>query len=139
MMSGLRRVRRGPRAFTDLAPLVDVTLMLVVFFLLTSQAVDVTAIDVDLPQAETGAALAANEAGRERLEILADGTLLLGATVIELEALATAVASSEQMIIAADAACRHGRVVAVVDALRAAGVAQIYYATADVEVGVADW
>ncbi len=134
-MSALRR-SHGARIqrLSDLTPLVDVALVLVVFFLLNYQAVDDAAIPVELP-----AALSAEPVRAPGLQfaVLEDGTVLLGERPIALAAIGDAVGDATTAAIRADRRVDYGRVVAVQDALRSAGVERIYSATR--EPGVEQW
>lgn len=133
-MSALRRRHRPARQFVDLAPLVDVTLMLVVFLLLSAQVVDAHAVPVELPTAATGERTPGEDL---ELVITAGGELLHGERSLTTDDLAELVADGRRAIIQADAAASHGRVVEVVDALRAAGAGGVFYATE--KPGLAEW
>ncbi|MFW5698859.1 MAG: ExbD/TolR family protein [Planctomycetota bacterium] len=134
-MSELRR-SHGARIqrLSDLTPLVDVALVLVVFFLLNYQAADDAAIPVELP-----AALSAEPIHAPRLQfaVLEDGTVLLDERPVALEAIAGVVGDATTAAIRADRRVAYGRVIAVQDALRSAGVERIYSATR--EPGVEEW
>ena len=131
----LRR-RHGPNnallflTVLPITPLVDIALLLLGFFLLAGQAI--TRLPVTLPKA--GTAEAATEALRVAIE--RDGALTLDGRAIELADLQRLAGGAERVELHADAAVAHGRVVAVVDALRAAGAQKVYYATTP---GVLDW
>jgi len=122
-----RRQRRGGRGLADLTPLVDITLMLVVFLLLTAQTVDRGVLPVDLPAALS----AEEEAGREprvlRVTVTAAGGVLHLGRELTLEQLRDLAGAHRRAVIDADAASPHGRVVAVVDVLRQAGLEEVAY------------
>ncbi len=76
---GRRRPVQGP----NLTPLIDVVFLLLVFFMLTSHFVREEAIPLDLPSAESGAALA-----EDILQVVLDdqGRIRLGEeTIVEVE------------------------------------------------------
>ncbi len=132
-MSRLRRRHRRERGALDFTSLVDVALVLVVFFLLSAQAGGLRSLPVVLPQA--GSATTERVAS---LELLIDrgGALTAQGRRLELAELAGVIGHAGRIVIAADAEARHGRVVEVVDALRRAGAREIYFATAP---AVQDW
>lgn len=132
----LRRRHTHAPALADFAPLVDVTLMLVVFLLLTAEVVDAHAVPVELPTVASGEASAA---GALELVITADGSIVHAGRELDLGALAGLVGEHASAVLQADTACPHGRVLAVVDVLREAGIGAIYYATEAEETGVTQW
>jgi biopolymer transport protein ExbD len=124
----LRRRHGFHQAYINLTPLIDMSLMLVVFFVLcltTSQAA-VRAMPVTLPESGT-----ADQPRPQELEVAVDraGAVSLGGRPITLAELEKAAAGVAQASLLADRDCTHGRVVEVVDALRRAGVKDVYYAT----------
>ncbi|MFW5844742.1 MAG: ExbD/TolR family protein [Planctomycetota bacterium] len=127
-MSHLRR-RFGPRRQgVELTPLVDVSLILVVFMLLNNERSDLKALAVDLPATRSAAA----EVDRRALvEVVIDpeGRIAVAGVGLGLEDLGAHVRPEDRVIILADAASRHGQVVAVVDRLRQLGVQSIHYAS----------
>lgn len=135
-MARLRRRHVHAPALADFAPLVDVTLMLVVFLLLTAEVVEAHAVPVDLPSVATGES---TSGGSLELVVTADGELVHAGTTLALDELAGLVAAETTVVLQADADCSHGRVLEVVDTLRAAGVAGVYYATEPKDTGVTEW
>ena len=116
---------------SDLTPLVDVALVLVVFFLLNAQVAEADAIPVSLPSAESAERL---DLPPLVLTILEDGTLLFGDEVIEPDALQEIASGHVEAVIRADAGSLYGRVVDIEDALRTAGVETVYSLTRPPEV-----
>jgi len=125
----LRRRHGVQLAFINLTPLIDVCLMLVVFFVLcltTSQSAP-RSLPVTLPEAASATAAAIST-----LEVVVqkDGALSIGGVPVTLEELAAKARGQARASILADRDCTHGRVVDVVDVLRRSGVADVYFATA---------
>ncbi len=125
----LRRRHGFHQAWINLTPLIDMAMMLVVFFVLcltTSQAA-MRAVAVTLPEA--GKAQAAPAA---TLEVVVDraGRISVDGRPVALAELAALAKGRPRAALLADKDARHGAVVEVVEALRAAGVAEVYYATA---------
>jgi biopolymer transport protein ExbD len=115
----------------NVTPLVDVTMVLLVVFMVTAKLVASTALPVDLPKAATGGAvqtvLAVSIDARGALSV--DGAALGGEG--ELGARARAAASRDRelrAVVHADAAVAHGRVVRVMDVLRTSGVSRLAFA-----------
>lgn len=129
----LRRRHGGQRTALDFTALVDIALVLVVYFVLASQAAQSRDLPVSLPQAGTGAKPAPNT-----LDLVIDvgGAISLKGRPVEVADLAKVVQGQPKVTLLADKQARHGRVVEVVDALRKLGVQEIYYATA---AGVEEW
>lgn len=130
---GLRRRHGGSRTALDFTALVDIALVLVVYFVLASQAAQSRDLPVSLPQAGTGTRPAV---GTLDLVIDAGGALTLKGRQLQVADLGTVVQGQPKVTLLADKQARHGRVVEVVDALRKLGVQEIYYATA---AGVEEW
>jgi biopolymer transport protein ExbD len=114
------------------------SLMLVVFFVLcltTSQAA-MRVVPVTLPEA--GSAESARTAS---LEVAVDrsGAVTVEGRPVQLADLGALATGVMRVSLLADTEARHGRVVEVVDALRRAGVKDIYYATAEPAKALKDW
>jgi len=112
-------------AAINVTPLVDITLVLLIIFMVTATYVVKEAIEVDLPRAASG-----DEVVAPTLAFALDreGRLFLdGAPVTQesaREAIHAAVASSSEAraIISADRAVSHGRVVEVIDLAKREGL-----------------
>jgi len=125
----LRRRHGVQLAFINLTPLIDVCLMLVVFFVLcltTSQAAP-RALPVTLPEA---ASATAPVVATLEVVVQKDGALTIGGAPLSLLELGARAHGQARASILADRDCTHGRVVDVVDVLRRAGVVDVYFATA---------
>jgi len=124
----LRRRHGVQLAFINLTPLLDVCLMLVVFFVLcltTSQSAP-RSLPVTLPEA---ASAAAPVVATLEIVVQKDGALSIGGAPVSLPELAARAHGQARASILADRDCTHGRVVDVVDILRRAGVTDVYFAT----------
>lgn len=123
----LRRRHGAARTGLDFTSLVDIALVLVVYFLLASQAAASRDLPVTLPQAGTG-----QQAATDTLELAVDrgGTVTHRGRTVELKELPALAGGAKRVTLLADSEAKHGRVVEVVDVLRRAGVPEVYYATA---------
>lgn len=133
-----RKARRADPKM-DITPLIDVVLLLVIFFMLTTTFIGAPAIKVKLPTSS------AKEISRERKEvkvtITKDGKLYVDRRVSgtgdpislkELEKLLNKVARENRdtmVIIRADEDTTHGNVVAVMDVAKNSGLNKLAIAT----------
>lgn len=114
----------------DIAPLINIVFLLLIFFLLTSTFVIAPSIPVDLPRSVT-----AETMKYENLEILvtADNLIYLNGrkiTTQDLNVLFKATAGKiRSILIKADGRASLGKVVEIWDLARALGIAQINIAT----------
>lgn len=115
----------------NVTPLVDVTLVLLVIFIVTAKMVIQQATPLDLPEATHGDAIEVVYA----VAIGADGALRIDGDPVELAHVADRTRAALQRhpqargIIEAHRAVPHGRVMAVMDVLRGAGMHRIAFAT----------
>ncbi len=117
--------RRRSSGVPNLTPLIDIVFLLLVFFMLTSHFVREEALNIDLPVADSGAAVEE----QDQLEVVIDasGRILLRDHIVELEdleaTLREALASSRNKVvrIRGDQAVSLGQAVGLLDAARAAG------------------
>ena len=135
-MSLRRRHGMGSLAI-NLTPLIDLSLMLAVFFILClcTTAAGVRALPVSLPQSKSGDP-ARDDPGTLEVAVDAHGAVSVDGRRVDLAALPALVRSGQRVALLADKDARHGEVVAVVDALRRAGATDIYYAT---QPALQDW
>lgn len=113
----------------NIAPLLDVVLLLLIFFVVTSSFAE-REIALDLPDAEAGE----QQADRDLVvNVLADGRILVGdeeLAIERIEALLTQTAAEGGSLeIRADASASHGSVVRILDRARRAGVLRVGFAT----------
>lgn len=132
-MAGGATPRRGMIVGINVTPLVDITLVLLVIFIVTARIVVAPAVPMDLPQAATG----------QEVQVVfsvmlpQDGTLLVNGSPVadrrELTArAATALQENPELraVVHADGDVAHRQVLAAMDALRQAGVSRIAFAVA---------
>ncbi|WP_456409869.1 ExbD/TolR family protein [Oceanithermus sp.] len=122
-----RRRRREPTI--NLAPLVDIVFLLVIFFMVTSTFITPeTGLPVDLPQAVTGEA---RPEGAPTVVVQADGQAFWKGEPVDdaalLASLQKALAQDPvgTVILRADRKTPHGRVVQVMDLIRQAGAKRV--------------
>lgn len=105
----------------NVTPLVDVVLVLLVIFMITAPQLYQDALKVQLPQAKT-----ADDQSKSTLQIVVDGqgTITVDKKPFSLEELTAHVQASkpQSAIIMADKKVEHGRVIVIIDLLKAGGV-----------------
>jgi biopolymer transport protein ExbD len=118
----------------DLAPMVDIVFLLVIFFLTTSTFVkNPTGLPVDLPSAQRPPVAASGLT----VDVASDGRIAFdgreGITPAALEkALRAQLGGKAQAVtLRADRTARHGRVVEVMDAIKRSGAARLTVAARD--------
>jgi len=120
-----RRVR------VEMVPLIDMFFLLLVFFIFGVFSMTMQqGLAVELPSAATGAPV--KEQG-PTVTLTAEGSLFLNQDPVTLEALAAALReeaqqpSTQVVVINADRQVAHGRVMAVLDAVRQAGLQRVSF------------
>ena len=120
--------RRSPSI--QLAPLIDVLLLLLVFYIVTSRFRLQRGIDVRLPTAGSAESVAFSD--EMVLTIGADGAMSLnGMPVVldnladELRSVVAAIGDEVRLELQADEAVPYGHIIAAIDAARAAGIAEL--------------
>jgi biopolymer transport protein ExbD len=118
----------------NITPLVDISLVLLIVFMVTAKVLVTSAIPMQLPQATNRVATETTLA----VEVATDGSLRLnGSNLTDGAALTRAVRlragdhpTELHVVIAASHAATHGAVIAAIDALHSAGVKKIAFAVA---------
>ena len=112
-------------AAINVTPLVDIILVLLIIFMVTSATIIRSAIPVDLPRASTGESQPPSTLS---FVLYADGTLLFENNSVDPEKLHWALVAAYnadnevQALITADGAVPHGEVVKLIDMIRNAGI-----------------
>lgn len=116
----------------NVTPLVDVTLVLLIIFMITAPAIYQSGIKVELPKAASGSKV---ERMTLKLTLTANGEMRLEDQVITLADLGKRAAEAlkkdpeANAIIAADRSLTHGQVIEVIDTLKSAGISRIALGT----------
>jgi biopolymer transport protein ExbD len=115
----------------NVTPLVDVTLVLLIIFMVTARIIVSQGMPMDLPKAASGEALQQVFS----VELSADGktrvdsdNLASDEAIVPLAKAAKAKTADLRAVIRADRKVEHGRVIHVLDLLKRAGVAKIAFA-----------
>ena len=112
----------------NVTPLVDIMLVLLIIFMVTTTTIVAPSIKIELPEASTGGPTESSLLG---LMLSEDGTLLLNGEESTEDQLRLHIRSPDsgdpaeiQAIIAADRGCLHGDVVHLIDLIKQEGVIQ---------------
>lgn len=133
-MAGSVSAGRGGIVGINITPMVDIMLVLLVIFMVTTTAItEEESIPIDKPDAATGQASAEPS---PTLHILcgSDGALAVDGKTIATDALASTLAAKTwdegtQAVLACDEAASVGQLVRIIDALRVAGIHKYAVAT----------
>jgi biopolymer transport protein ExbD len=114
----------------NVTPLVDITLVLLIIFMVTAKLIVAQAIPFDLPKAATGGAtqvvftISLDEKG----QVSADGHAMSGDEALRRAAREALARDAEiRTVVQASSAVPHGTVIHVLDELRQAGVRRIAF------------
>jgi biopolymer transport protein ExbD len=116
----------------EIAPLVDVVFLLVIFFAVSTTFLETSGIKLELPSSTSSAQREAKEIA---VYLDADGKLSFDGEVVTLEQLqerlpaALEAATSKVVVLRADTNTPHGQVVRIMDAARTAGADGLTVAT----------
>src|SRR5687767_9474622 len=137
-MRGAAAVDDGPLASINIIPFVDIVLVLLVIFMLTSATIMKASLKVDLPKAASGGSRVEstiNLVYTRDLKILLNGkelpSLAEAAAFVRQEATAN---PKTQAVIAADKAVEYGKVVELIDLVKQNGITAF---ALDIEKGAA--
>ncbi len=129
----LRDVRNRKTPELIIIPMIDIMFFLLVFFMLsTMYMIDLKTIPVKLPQA---AHAATDTTTTFAVTMKADGSIYLGEAQTDVQALVTQAAIEQKnnkgfaVVIRAEKDLEYGRVIALVDKLKGAGVTRFGLAT----------
>lgn len=130
------RVRRSDAIGIEIAPLIDIVFILLIFFVVTSTFIRENALEIDLPESHSTVDVATD--GVIELVISADNEVSVGdklvpnATVEALKVEIAAVATelpSVRVIVRADAEAHHATVVLALDAANLLGISEVSIVT----------
>ena len=126
MAGGARRDDDEIIADINVTPFVDVSLVLLIIFMVTATYIVAQSIPVDLPEAGTGEDIVTTMA----VTVTSDGTTYIDGKKTDEAGLKSIISKTKQenddvrVIIAADEKVEHGKVVRIIDIVRKLGVAK---------------
>ncbi|AKJ64100.1 ExbD/TolR family protein [Kiritimatiella glycovorans] len=125
---------KGEEAEVQMAPMIDMVFLLLIFFMVASQLNEMNKIDVDLPVAEDSA-IPEDQSGRRLISVKETGQVFAGLNPVSLERLTEIVKQELEInpqvrfFIRADEQVRHGEVKKVMKTCAEAGAADLIFAT----------
>ncbi len=135
-MAGGATSKKGMIVGINVTPLVDITLVLLVVFIVTAKIVVTPAVPLDLPTASEGQEVQMIFSVLLPVDgsILVNGAVIAGVAELENRARQT-LTSNETLraVIQADGAVPHRQVIKVLDTLKRAGVTRIAFGALPVE------
>lgn len=130
--SSSSRARSGRRVLVNVTSLIDVLFMLLIFFMVSTTFVEQPAMKLDLPAAKSAET---SKIESFILHVYQDGSMRLNDGAITLEELPKALQAGltqnteSTLNLFADKNVTHGKVIAVMDAAREAGIKKLVVAT----------
>ena len=125
--------KRRPEVVVDITPLIDIIFQLVLFFMVSTTFVTSPGIQVDLPRSSADTIL--RDKSDIKIWVTQDGAVYVHEEPVDWKGLRAALTAAAQrdpgtlVIIKADKAVEHGRVVAVMDLARSMGLGKLAIAT----------
>jgi biopolymer transport protein TolR len=129
-MAGGASTRRGIITGINVTPLVDIILVLLIIFIVTAKIVVAPALPLDLPRAsgtqEVQVVFSVLLSSDGRLSV--DGSPVPDPKTLETRARSALIGDPElRAVVQADGSVQHRKVIAVIDALKRAGVTRIAF------------
>lgn len=137
-MAGSASSRNGAIVGINVTPLVDVTLVLLIIFMVTAKIIVSQGMPMDLPQSASGEDIQTVFS----VELTQDGKTRVDSRFVDNDETIAPLAKDAKSknkdlraVIRADKKVEHGRVIHVLDLLKQSGVAKIAFAVAPAQVG----
>ena len=116
----------------NLTPLIDILFIVLLFLVMTATFARRTFVEIDLPDAATGAPEAADQV--IRIDMDAAGGVYLGGRPVAFDGVRPSLLAMPNrdaltVVLAADERTPHGQVVRVIDAVRAASIPRLHLET----------
>lgn len=121
-----------PEPLIEIAPLIDVVFLLLLFFMVTTQFVTLPGIKLTLPGVSPGSTATAT--ARIEVQLTESGDAFINGEPVSEDGLGQAVAAeaadleSAVVVIKADRAVRHGRIMGLMDQVRRQGLKRVVLA-----------
>jgi len=126
------RVRRRENPVIEIAPLIDVVFLLLLFFMVTTQFVSMPGLSISLPGVKPGASVTAT--AKIDVQVTEAGDIYVAGNPISMDDFSAAVKrnapdpASTVVVLMADERTTHGRIVSLMDALRRQGFKRVVMA-----------
>ncbi len=123
----------------NVTPLVDITLVLLIIFMVTAKIIVAQGMPMDLPKAASGETVQTIFS----VELTVDGKTRIDSKFVRNDDAVSGLAKTAKLknkdlraVIRADSKVEHGRVIHVLDLLKRAGIAKIAFAVSPLQEGV---
>ena len=123
----------------NVTPLVDITLVLLIIFMVTAKIIVAQGMPMDLPKAASGETVQTIFS----VELTADGKTRVDTKFVQNDDAISGLAKTAKLknkdlraVIRADSKVEHGRVIHVLDLLKRVGIAKIAFAVSPLQEGV---
>lgn len=132
MASKLNDDNDGPIAEINIVPFVDIILVVLIIFMVTTPLIIKPSISVNLPKAVSGEETTPSPFN---VSVSPNGDIFLNGSATQLESLKTEAQNATQKnpntqaIISADEMVSHGKVIGVIDAIKSGGVTKFAIST----------
>lgn len=124
----IKTEKKRNRVTISLTPLIDVILLLLIFFMLTSHFIQDFGMNLELPESQSGAS---KEKLNTRIFIDANSNLFINNDKIELNKIGEYLknlSDKSEVVLSADKSVSHGVVVQVMDAVKTVGFKKVIIA-----------
>lgn len=124
---------QGEDAAIDMTPMLDIVFIMLIFFIVTTSFIKEAGVEVNKPSAKS---VLDQKKANIFVAITADGEVWLDKRKVDVDSVRAnierllAEQASEVVVVQADAAAEHGKVVEVMDQIKDAGVSRIAVAAA---------
>src|SRR3989338_274663 len=128
-----KKNKKDQPSLIDIAPLIDVVFLLLIFFMVSSTFISAPGIKIDLPEATSKEIVHQKE--DVTIVMRFNNEIILNSKTVTMDELKVGLEETAKkdskalVIIQADAGVSHGKVVKVMDLVRAAGLNQLAIAT----------
>lgn len=132
----LRRTSRRPEAEINIAPLIDVVFLLIIFSMVVSQFTKVQSEEIELPEASQGDAADLAPAPRLIVNVSADGNVVVDGRPVapaELDTLLAGLGPDPEVVIRGDRATAWRTVRRIMQACAARGISKVKVAVTEPE------
>ncbi|MBU2552196.1 MAG: biopolymer transporter ExbD [Proteobacteria bacterium] len=126
------QVKRREEPAIEIAPLIDVVFLLLLFFMVTTQFISIPGLKITLPGIKPGATVTAT--AKIELHVTSAGDLYLDGNPVAAADLAEALKKkapdpeSAVLVLLADENVKHGRIVRLMEEIRSCGLRKVVFA-----------
>ena len=126
------KVRKREDPIVEIAPLIDVVFLLLLFFMVTTQFISMPGLKISLPSITPGKTITTG--AKIELDVDAAGDVFLDGNPVSLDNLGALIKEeapapdSAVIVLMADESVPHGRIVTIMDSIRSVGLTRVVLA-----------